>query len=103
VTAWRCPKHGVVHLDPCSDGSMHVIVDRPERVCLMKCERLPEMRPGDERHRELERAGTGLTLEERQAGWHFCHEYDGGLTPGEQLDDEGRCAWCGFDGRKVVP
>jgi hypothetical protein len=40
VTAWRCPRHGIVELHPLSDGSMHVIVDRPEKVCLMKCERV---------------------------------------------------------------
>jgi hypothetical protein len=37
---WRCPKHGVVELDPLADGSMHVIAGQPDRVCLRTCERL---------------------------------------------------------------
>lgn len=54
----------------------------------------------DERYMHLERTGEALTREERAEGWHYCVEYDLGLTQGEQIDDEGRCAWCGFDGRK---
>jgi hypothetical protein len=37
---WRCPRHGVVELDPLSDGSMHPIRGT-SRVCLMACERVP--------------------------------------------------------------
>jgi hypothetical protein len=40
VTTWRCPKHGIVELPPLADGSMHAIAGRPDRVCLMKCERV---------------------------------------------------------------
>lgn len=61
------------------------------------------MKHGDARWRQLELGPDGqkLTLEERQDGWHFCIEFDCGLTQGEQIDEEGRCAWCGFDKRKV--
>lgn len=56
-----------------------------------------------ERFRRLEFGPPGqkLTRAEQREGWHFCVEFDEGLTTGEQLDDEGRCAWCGFDKRKV--
>jgi hypothetical protein len=54
----------------------------------------------NERFNQLERDPEAqLTLDELRAGWHFCPEFDEGLTQGEQLDDEGRCAWCGFDRR----
>ncbi len=54
------------------------------------------------RQKELESdAVAKLTREEMKEGWHFCIEFDDGLTQGEQLTDEGACAWCGFDGNKV--
>ena len=65
----------------------------------MKAKNFREM--SNSRYMELDRSGKGLTLEERQAGWHFCEEFDEGLTQGEQRHDDGTCAWCGFDGRKV--
>lgn len=42
-----------------------------------------------------------LTIQERQEGWHFCDEWDGMLTQGEERNDDGSCAHCKFDGRKV--
>lgn len=42
-----------------------------------------------------------LTHAEMRQGWHFCSEFDFGLTQGEQLDEQRRCAWCGFDRRRV--
>jgi hypothetical protein len=55
------------------------------------------------RMQHLERIGGHLTLAELRDGWHFCPEFDEGLTQGEQLDEHGRCAWCGFDKRRVPP
>lgn len=44
-----------------------------------------------------------LTTEELRQGWHFCYEYDGLLTQGE--DDEQvkgeKCSNCGFDPKEV--
>ncbi len=48
----------------------------------------------------FERTGKKLPLEVMALGWHYCPDFDEGLTPGEQLDDEGRCAWCKFDRRE---
>lgn len=53
--------------------------------------RLLEQGPGDQR----------LTFREMRHGWHFCIEFDFLCTPGEQLDKQGCCAFCGFDKRKV--
>jgi len=58
----------------------------------------------NERIRLLERTpGLRLTVEEMRDGWHFCVDFDYGLTQGEQVDKQGRCAWCGFDKRRVSP
>jgi hypothetical protein len=57
----------------------------------------------DERRFALERdPDARLTLAEMREGWHFCTEFDLRLTQGEQIDNQGRCAWCGFDRRRVV-
>lgn len=58
------------------------------------------MKNGDERYRELSRRGGLLTDEEEADGWHYCQEFDFLLTQGEQRDAEGRCVFCGFDGRQ---
>lgn len=42
-----------------------------------------------------------LTTEEKKEGWHFCIEFDQLLTQGEEIDEQGRCAFCQFDKRKV--
>lgn len=55
----------------------------------------------DERYRELDASDGPLTIEEQREGWHFCREFDLLLTQGEQRDEEGRCVFCGFDGRMI--
>lgn len=57
----------------------------------------------NDRFSSLERdPDARLTREEMREGWHFCTELDLGLTQGEQIDGDGRCAWCGFDKRRVA-
>lgn len=50
----------------------------------------------------IEKGEERLTLDEMLAGWHICAEFDFGLTPGEQLNEHGECAWCGHSGRKFA-
>lgn len=55
-----------------------------------------------ERQRELEESEDAqLTSEEKKNGWYFCIEFDDMLTPGEEVTEEGACAFCGFDKNKV--
>ncbi len=56
----------------------------------------------NERYRELDRTGKGLSVDERRAGWHFCEEFDGLLTDGELNGPEQKCSFCDFDGSKVA-
>jgi hypothetical protein len=56
-----------------------------------------------ERLKKLHRGEGCLLVEEMAEGWHYCQDFDQELTTGEELDSEGRCAWCGFDRRKVRP
>jgi hypothetical protein len=56
-----------------------------------------------ERERFLETAPDSeakLTKDEMREGWHWCQEFDGLLTQGEILNDDGSCI-CGFDKSKV--
>jgi hypothetical protein len=56
-----------------------------------------------ERQRELEdpNSQAAISIEERREGWHFCSEYDYGLTDGEFMAEDGIACLCGFDRRKV--
>lgn len=46
-----------------------------------------------ERYEELDNAGTGLTQAEYDAGWHFCHDWDGLLIGPDPLG-EAECCTC---------
>ena len=56
------------------------------------------------RYIEIDNAGTGLTKEELEQGWHFCNDWDGMLVgPG---CDEADCCTCGIpaiEAYKVSP
>lgn len=57
-----------------------------------------------ERENELTRdSSQELTPDEQREGWHFCTEFDGLLTTGELLREDGITCLCGFDRRKVQP
>ena len=52
----------------------------------------------EERYRELANdLALNLEVSEMLEGWHFCDDFDGLLTQGEQTTDTGACAFCGFD------
>jgi hypothetical protein len=54
-----------------------------------------------DRWAELEAEFGQLTKKEMRQGWHFGPDFDFLLTQGEQVDEQERCAFCGFDRRKV--
>lgn len=59
------------------------------------------MNIGDARYRQVDSDEARLTREERVDGWHFCPEFDDLLTQGEERDEQGRCVFCGFDGKRL--
>lgn len=55
-----------------------------------------------ERYRELELGDPDkvrLTREEMLDNWHFCDEFDGLCTQGEDRKEDGSCAHCGFSAK----
>ena len=46
----------------------------------------------DERYMHLEKTGEKLTDEEREAGWHYCYEWDGLLI--NKSWPEAECCQC---------
>jgi len=50
----------------------------------------------------LEAGKAKLNEEELRQNWHFCPDFDYGLTQGEQRTDEGACDWCGYDWRDYL-
>lgn len=80
----------------CSTTSKMVLIEATLR-------RAQDAQPiGRTRLLDIERGAERLTLDEKLAGWHLCAEFDEGLTPGEQLNEKGECAWCGHSGRRFA-